>query len=154
MKNFDKYKKYFDPEIGKSASLCNADWQKYLKNKAEARAATKEAKTLAKEAKTLAKEAKTLAKEAKTLAKTSKTIKLIPGVATVAAGLGFGADVYAKGPIYGPFNSGVDAIPLAGQAKVAVELMTGKDFVPDDAFNGKPSSWNPYGWKLQFGWPW
>jgi hypothetical protein len=59
-----------------------------------------------------------------------KFVKIIPGLATAAAVASWGGDAYAKGPVNGTLNTGLDAIPLLGNAKCLVELFTG-DFIPD-----------------------
>lgn len=59
-----------------------------------------------------------------------RVAKSIPGVGTaLAIGL-VGLDIKRKGVVNGVLNSGLDAIPVVGFAKNAVELFTG-DFLPD-----------------------
>jgi len=59
-----------------------------------------------------------------------KAAKMIPfGGTLVAVGL-VGHDIKKKGVIRGVINSGLDAIPVLGFAKNAVELVTG-DFIAD-----------------------
>lgn len=56
--------------------------------------------------------------------------KMLPfGGTIVAVGL-VGDDIRRKGVVKGVVNSGLDAIPVIGLAKNAVELVTG-DFLPD-----------------------
>lgn len=60
--------------------------------------------------------------------------KMLPfGGTLVAIGL-VGHDIKRKGVVKGVMNSGLDAIPVVGLAKNAVEIFTG-DFIPDK--NGK-----------------
>ena len=59
-----------------------------------------------------------------------KAAKMIPfGGTLVAVGL-VGHDIKKKGVMRGVINSGLDAIPVLGFAKNAVELVTG-DFIAD-----------------------
>ena len=56
--------------------------------------------------------------------------KMLPfGGTIIAVGL-VGDDIRRKGVVKGVVNSGIDAIPVVGLAKNAVELFTG-DFLPD-----------------------
>ena len=56
--------------------------------------------------------------------------KMLPfGGTIVAVGL-VGHDIKRKGLVKGVVNSGIDAIPVVGLAKNAVEISTG-DFIPD-----------------------
>lgn len=56
--------------------------------------------------------------------------KSIPYVGTaMAIGL-VGLDIRRKGVVYGVLNAGLDAIPVVGMAKNAVEFFTG-DLLPD-----------------------
>lgn len=56
--------------------------------------------------------------------------KMLPfGGTFLAIGL-VGHDIKKKGVVKGVINSGIDAIPVVGLAKNAVELFTG-DFIPD-----------------------
>ena len=59
-----------------------------------------------------------------------RVAKTIPfgGTAVVIALVG--SDMKKKGVVKGIVNSGIDAIPIVGLAKNAVELVTG-DFIPD-----------------------
>lgn len=56
--------------------------------------------------------------------------KTIPFGGTVVAIVLVGSDIKKKGVVKGIINSSIDAIPLVGLAKNAVELVTG-DFIPD-----------------------
>lgn len=59
-----------------------------------------------------------------------RVAKMIPfGGTVIAVGL-VGHDIKKKGFVKGVVNSGIDAIPVVGLAKNAVELFTG-DFIPD-----------------------
>lgn len=56
--------------------------------------------------------------------------KMLPfGGTAVAIGL-VGHDIKKKGLVKGVVNSSIDAIPIVGLAKNAVEIFTG-DFIPD-----------------------
>jgi len=56
--------------------------------------------------------------------------RMVPfGGTIVAVGL-VGHDIKRKGVVRGTINSGLDALPVVGLAKNAVELFTG-DFIPD-----------------------
>lgn len=57
--------------------------------------------------------------------------KMVPfGGAAVALFL-VGSDVKNKGVVKGVINSGIDAIPLVGLVKNGIEIVRGKDFLPD-----------------------
>jgi hypothetical protein len=56
------------------------------------------------------------------------------GGTVIVVGL-VGHDIRKKGFVRGCLNSGIDAIPVVGFAKNAVELFTG-DFIPDKDRNG------------------
>lgn len=56
--------------------------------------------------------------------------KMVPFGGTVVAAALVGDDIRNKGVIRGAVNSGLDAIPIFGLAKNAVELLTG-DLIPD-----------------------
>ncbi len=59
-----------------------------------------------------------------------RVAKSIPGAGTaIAIGL-VGFDIKRKGVVKGVLNAGLDAIPVVGLAKNAVEFFTG-DFLPD-----------------------
>jgi hypothetical protein len=64
-----------------------------------------------------------------------RAAKMVPfGGTLVAAGL-VGHDIKKKGVVKGVINSGLDAIPVLGLAKNAIELVTG-DFIPDKDVKG------------------
>ena len=65
-----------------------------------------------------------------------RVTKTIPFGGTVVAVLLVGTDIKNKGLVKGCINSGIDAIPLVGIAKNAVELFRG-DFIPDKKKKGK-----------------
>lgn len=56
--------------------------------------------------------------------------KSVPYLGTVVAISLVGYDIKKKGVVKGLLNSGIDAIPVVGLAKNAIELVTG-DFFPD-----------------------
>jgi hypothetical protein len=59
-----------------------------------------------------------------------RVAKMVPfGGAVVAIGL-IGYDIRKKGVVGGVINSGIDAIPIVGLTKNAIELFTG-DFISD-----------------------
>jgi len=66
-----------------------------------------------------------------------RVAKMVPfGGTVVVVGL-VGHDIKKKGVVRGVINSGIDAIPVVGLAKNAIELFTG-DFIADrDEQNGK-----------------
>jgi hypothetical protein len=67
-----------------------------------------------------------------------RAAKMVPfGGTLVAAGL-VGHDIKKKGVVKGVINSGLDAIPVLGLAKNAIELVTG-DFIPDKDVKRKRS---------------
>jgi len=59
-----------------------------------------------------------------------RVAKMVPFGGTVVAASLVGLDIKNKGVVKGVINSGLDAIPVVGLAKNAVELFTG-DFIPD-----------------------
>jgi hypothetical protein len=59
-----------------------------------------------------------------------RAAKMVPFGGTVIAVSLVGFDIKNKGVIRGVINSSLDAIPVLGFAKNAVELFTG-DFIPD-----------------------
>lgn len=59
-----------------------------------------------------------------------RVAKTIPLGGTVVAIALVGTDIKKKGLVKGVINSGIDAIPVVGLAKNAVELVRG-DFIPD-----------------------
>jgi hypothetical protein len=65
-----------------------------------------------------------------------RVAKMVPfGGTVIVVGL-VGHDIKKKGLVKGVINSGIDAIPVVGFAKNAVELFTG-DFIPDKNAAGK-----------------
>ncbi len=63
-----------------------------------------------------------------------RAAKMLPfGGTFIVVGL-VGSDIRKKGLLGGVVNSGLDAIPIVGLAKNAVELVTG-DFIPDRSTN-------------------
>ncbi|HUR96823.1 MAG TPA: hypothetical protein VMZ26_02025 [Pyrinomonadaceae bacterium] len=65
-----------------------------------------------------------------------RAAKMVPFGGTVIAVSLVGHDIKRKGFIKGVLNSGIDAIPVVGFAKNAVELFTG-DFIPDKGASKK-----------------
>lgn len=61
--------------------------------------------------------------------------KMLPFGGTVVAVLLVGSDIKQKGVVNGVINSGIDAIPFVGLAKNGIELVRGKDFLPDKEEN-------------------
>lgn len=59
-----------------------------------------------------------------------RVAKMVPFGGTVVVASLVGLDIRNKGVVKGVINSGLDAVPLLGLAKNAVELFTG-DFIPD-----------------------
>ncbi len=59
-----------------------------------------------------------------------RVAKTIPFGGTAVAILLVGSDIRNKGLVKGVINSGIDAIPIVGLAKNAVELVRG-DFIAD-----------------------
>ena len=59
-----------------------------------------------------------------------RAAKMVPFGGTVVAVSLVGLDIRNKGVVKGVINSGLDAIPILGFAKNAVELFRG-DFIPD-----------------------
>lgn len=59
-----------------------------------------------------------------------RVAKSVPLGGSVVAIALVGSDIKNKGVVKGLVNSGIDAIPIVGLAKNAVELFTG-DFIPD-----------------------
>lgn len=60
--------------------------------------------------------------------------RMVPLGGTAVAVALVGHDIRRKGFARGVMNSGIDAIPIVGFVKNAIELMTG-DFIPDKAGN-------------------
>ena len=56
--------------------------------------------------------------------------KMVPFGGTIVVVALVGDDIRKKGTVRGMVNSGLDAIPVFGLAKNAVELLTG-DLIPD-----------------------
>ncbi len=56
--------------------------------------------------------------------------KTVPFGGTIVAAALVGSDIKKKGVVRGVINSGLDAIPLLGIAKNAIELVTG-DLIAD-----------------------
>jgi hypothetical protein len=57
--------------------------------------------------------------------------KMVP-IAGIGLAFGFYAqDVQARGVVCGTVNSGLDAVPYLGAYKIASEIATGKDWIPD-----------------------
>ena len=65
-----------------------------------------------------------------------RVAKMIPFGGTVIAVSLVGHDIKKKGFVKGVLNSGLDAIPVVGLTKNAVEMFTG-DFIPDKAASKK-----------------
>lgn len=59
-----------------------------------------------------------------------RAAKMVPFGGTVIVVALVGHDIKKKGFVKGVLNSSIDAIPIVGFAKNAVELFTG-DFIPD-----------------------
>lgn len=64
-----------------------------------------------------------------------RVAKTIPFGGSVVAVALVGSDIRKKGVVRGIVNSGIDAIPIVGLAKNAVELVRG-DFIPDKPKKG------------------
>jgi RHS repeat-associated protein len=60
-----------------------------------------------------------------------KVGRAIPFIGPAFALFGWGRDAYAKGPIAGTANAGLDAIPLLGTGKIVIEMLRGEDFIAD-----------------------
>ena len=56
---------------------------------------------------------------------------MLPFGGTAVAIILVGSDIKQKGVVNGVLNSAIDAIPFVGLAKNGVELVRGKDFIPD-----------------------
>ncbi len=67
-----------------------------------------------------------------------RVAKMIPFGGTAVAIVLVGSDIKNKGFVKGVVNSGIDAIPIVGLVKNGVEIVRGKDFLPDkeDSKNG------------------
>jgi hypothetical protein len=57
--------------------------------------------------------------------------KMLPFGGTVVAVILVGSDIKQKGLFNGVANSAIDAIPLVGLVKNGIEIVRGKDFLPD-----------------------
>jgi len=82
-------------------------------------------------AKVAAKTAATARKVVQTAKRSGKLARAIPVVGAFFAVAGWGVDGYCKGPVNGTINSGIDAIPIVGGAKILVELTITGDWIPD-----------------------
>lgn len=60
-----------------------------------------------------------------------RVAKMVPFGGTAVAIVLVGSDVKNKGLFKGVLNSGIDAIPVVGLVKNGVEIIRGKDFLPD-----------------------
>lgn len=60
-----------------------------------------------------------------------RVAKIVPFGGTAVALVLVGSDIRNKGFVKGVVNSGLDAIPVVGLVKNGVELVRGKDFLPD-----------------------
>ena len=56
---------------------------------------------------------------------------MLPFGGTAVALFLVGSDVKRKGLFKGAVNSGIDAIPVVGLVKNGIEIVRGKDFLPD-----------------------
>lgn len=65
-----------------------------------------------------------------------RAVKTVPFGGTAVAIALVGNDIKNKGVVRGLVNSGIDAIPVIGLAKNAIELVRG-DFIPDKKKKGK-----------------
>lgn len=68
--------------------------------------------------------------------------KMLPFGGTAVAIILVGSDIRQKGVVNGVVNSAIDAIPFVGLAKNGIELVRGKDFLPDkeESKNGSKSA--------------
>ena len=71
-----------------------------------------------------------------------RVAKMIPLGGTAVAIVLVGSDIRNKGFVKGVVNSGIDAIPFVGLVKNGVEIVRGKDFLPDkkERKNGSKAS--------------
>lgn len=60
-----------------------------------------------------------------------RVAKMVPFGGTAVAVVLVGTDVKNKGLFKGVVNSGLDAIPIVGLLKNGIEIVRGKDFIPD-----------------------
>lgn len=65
-----------------------------------------------------------------------RAAKTVPLGGTAVAIALVGSDIKNKGMVKGLINSGIDAIPVIGLAKNAIEFVRG-DFIPDKMKKGK-----------------
>lgn len=56
---------------------------------------------------------------------------MLPFGGTVVAVILVGSDIKQKGLVKGVANSAIDAIPIVGLVKNGIEIVRGKDFLPD-----------------------
>lgn len=64
-----------------------------------------------------------------------RVAKMVPLGGTAVAIVLVGSDIKNKGFARGVLNSGLDAIPFVGLVKNGVEIVRGKDFLPDKTEN-------------------
>lgn len=57
--------------------------------------------------------------------------KMLPFGGTAVVLFLVGSDIKRKGVVKGVVNSGIDAIPVVGLVKNGIEIVRGKDFIPD-----------------------
>ena len=71
-----------------------------------------------------------------------RVAKMVPFGGTAVAVVLVGSDIKNKGFVKGVVNSGIDAIPFVGLVKNGVEIVRGKDFLPDkeESKNGSKAS--------------
>jgi hypothetical protein len=71
-----------------------------------------------------------------------RVAKMVPFGGTAVAIVLVGSDIKNKGFVKGVVNSGIDAIPFVGLVKNGVEIVRGKDFLPDkeESKNGSKDS--------------
>ena len=60
-----------------------------------------------------------------------RVAKMVPFGGTAVAVVLVGTDIRNKGLFQGVINSGIDAIPVVGLVKNGIEIVRGKDFLPD-----------------------
>jgi hypothetical protein len=60
-----------------------------------------------------------------------RVAKMVPFGGTAVAVVLVGTDIKNKGLVKGVINSGIDAIPVVGLVKNGIEIVRGKDFLPD-----------------------
>lgn len=66
---------------------------------------------------------------------------MLPFGGTAVAIILVGSDIKQKGIVNGVVNSAIDAIPFVGLAKNGIEIVRGRDFLPDkeESKNGSKS---------------